>query len=119
MSALRFRLVISAVLMLGVTLSAVLIAVGFFASLLVGWHGSLLGDPPTAGSSADFTDVIGDLRSLRPQAIAQLGLITLVATPVVRVLTSLIVFAVDGDRLYVMITAVVLAILLASGLLIR
>jgi uncharacterized membrane protein len=35
------------------------------------------------------------------------------------VLTSLIVFGVEGDRLYVTITAVVLAILLASVLFIR
>jgi uncharacterized membrane protein len=118
-TAERFRLVISGVLIVGVTLSAILIALGFFASLLVGWHGSLLGDPTTGRSSADFVDVIGELRSLRPQAIAQAGLVTLVATPIVRVLASLIVFAVERDRLYVMITAVVLAILLTSVLLIH
>ena len=49
----------------------------------------------------------------------QLGLIVLVATPIVRVAASLVGFALEGDRLYVGITAVVLAILLASVLLIR
>jgi uncharacterized membrane protein len=118
-SALRFRLLISTVLMLGVTVSAVLIAVGFIGSLLVGWRGSLVGGLPAAGSLADFGGVVEGIGRLRPQAIAQLGLITLVATPVVRVLTSLIVFGVEGDRLYITITAVVLAILLASVLFIR
>jgi uncharacterized membrane protein len=43
----------------------------------------------------------------------------LVAPPILRVITSLVGFALEGDRLYVAITAVVLAILLAIALVIR
>ena len=59
------------------------------------------------------------LAALRPVAIAQAGLIVLVATPVVRVATSVAAFALEGDRLYAAITLGVLAILLGSLFLIR
>ena len=51
---------------------------------------------------------------LRPQAVITLGLLFLIATPVVRVIVSLVAFAFERDRRYVLITAVVLVILLAS-----
>jgi uncharacterized membrane protein len=45
------------------------------------------------------------------RAVIQLGILVLVATPVIRVLFSVFAFAVQRDRLYVPITLVVLAIL--------
>ena len=39
----RFRSVISGVLIVGVVTSAILLTIGFVASLLVGWDGSLVG----------------------------------------------------------------------------
>ena len=39
----RFREMVSGVLIVGVVVSAALIAVGFVAALAVGWQGSLLG----------------------------------------------------------------------------
>ncbi len=49
-----------------------------------------------------------------PQALILLGLLILIATPVARVAFSLIAFAIEGDRLYVVFTLTVLAILLYS-----
>jgi uncharacterized membrane protein len=119
----RLRWIVSLVLTVGVLASAVLVAAGFAASFAVGWDGSLLGRPPVAGSVAgsvtDFGGLAAGLADLRPLAIGQLGLLVLVATPILRVVTSLVGFALEGDRLYVAFTAVVLAILLASALLIR
>jgi uncharacterized membrane protein len=46
------------------------------------------------------------------RAVIQLGILVLVATPVIRVLFSVVAFAVQRDRLYVPITLMVLAILL-------
>jgi len=46
--------------------------------------------------------------------LAQAGLLVLIATPVVRVLASVVGFALEGDRLYAAITLAVLAILLVS-----
>ncbi len=115
----RLRLTVSWVLTIGVSISAGLIAIGFAAAFFIGWRGSLLGQPHLETPVTDFSGLVDGLAALRPQAIGQLGLITLVATPIVRVVASLIGFAMEGDRLYVALTAVVLTILLASALFIR
>ena len=44
----------------------------------------------------------------------QLGILLLIATPIARVALSLIGFAVERDRKYMLITAIVLAVLLYS-----
>ena len=120
MSPQRFRLVVSLVLALGVGVSATLIGAGFVAALAVGWQGSLIGVATTArASTTDFGGLASRLGILEPLAIAQLGLLTLLATPVVRVAASVVAFASEGDRLYTAITAIVLAILLASIFLLR
>jgi uncharacterized membrane protein len=113
------RLVVSWVLLIGVSISAALIGAGLLSSFAVGWRGSLIGLPHADVAIDSFSDLAEGLRALRPQAIAQLGLLVLVATPIVRVMTSLISFALEGDRLYVLLTTIVLAILLASAFLIR
>jgi len=65
--------------------------------------------------------------ALRPQsmdagvnrglAIAQIGIICLLLTPIVRVALSIVGFALEKDAIYVVITAVVLATLTCSMLL--
>ncbi len=52
--------------------------------------------------------------ALRARSIIQLGMLLLIATPIARVAFSLIGFALERDRTYVVITALVLAILLFS-----
>ena len=47
-------------------------------------------------------------------AIIQLGLLLLIATPVARVALSLGIFAREGDRIYVVVTLIVLTVLLSS-----
>jgi uncharacterized membrane protein len=47
-------------------------------------------------------------------AIIQLGLLLLIATPVARVALSLGIFAREGDRIYIVVTLIVLAVLLSS-----
>jgi uncharacterized membrane protein len=115
----RFRLLVSGVLIVGVTVSAALIAAGFVGSLAVGWQGSLGGGTPGTVAVTDFAGMGSNLAALRPIGIAQLGLVVLLATPVVRVGTSVAAFALEGDRLYAGITLVVLAVLLTSLFLLR
>ncbi len=115
----RFRLLVSAVLLAGVATSATLIALAFAGALAVGWQGSLLGGPAGQGSATDFGGLVAGLAALRPIAVAQLGLVVLLATPVARVAASVIGFVLEGDRLYVAVTVAVLAILLASIFLLR
>ncbi|MGI8871885.1 MAG: DUF1634 domain-containing protein [Candidatus Limnocylindria bacterium] len=99
MSPDRFRWVVSTVLLGGLAVSTALLLAGLVASWLVGWQGLVLGMPATA--------------------LARIGLIVLIATPVLRVLVSVIGFILERDRLYALITAAVLAIVLASLLLVR
>jgi uncharacterized membrane protein len=111
---------VSLVLAVGVGVSAALIGAGFVAALAVGWQGSLIGATTTAAAATtNFGGLAARLAILEPLAIAQLGLLTLLATPVVRVAASVVAFASEGDRLYAAITLVVLAILLTSILLLR
>lgn len=49
-------------------------------------------------------------------AVIQLGIILLIATPVVRVITCLVAFAAERDILYVLLSFFVLAVLLYSNL---
>jgi uncharacterized membrane protein len=46
--------------------------------------------------------------------ILQLGLLLLIATPIARVIFSVFAFALEGDRMYVAFTLVVLTVLLYS-----
>ncbi len=48
------------------------------------------------------------------RAIIDIGLLLLIATPVMRVLFSMVAFALEKDRLYVVLTLIVLVILLLS-----
>jgi uncharacterized membrane protein len=115
----RFREMVSGVLIVGVVVSAAFIALGFIAALAVGWQGSLLGAATATSATRDFSNLSGRLASLEPAAIAQLGLVTLLATPVARVAASVVGFALEGDRLYAAITTAVLLILLTSILVLR
>jgi uncharacterized membrane protein len=49
-----------------------------------------------------------------PATIIQLGVLLLIATPVARVAFALVAFAIERDRLYVAVSATVLAVLLFS-----
>ena len=113
----RFRLAISYVLTAGVTVSAILVGAGLLGAWLFGWNASLLPGGAAAvppRDPTDFSNLLGDLLALRPIALAQAGLLVLLATPVLRVVASVVGFALEGDRLYVAVSATVLAILLVS-----
>lgn len=60
------------------------------------------------------SNVFAQIGEARGQAIVMLGLLLLIATPVARVAFSIVAFAIERDRLYVVITAVVLVLLLVS-----
>ena len=52
--------------------------------------------------------------ALHGRAIIQLGLLILIATPIARVVFSVVAFAVQRDTVYVAVTLVVLAVLVYS-----
>jgi uncharacterized membrane protein len=61
-----------------------------------------------------LSGIVRDALTLRGRGIIQLGLLLLIATPVARVAFSVAAFAIQRDRLYVVVTLMVLAILLYS-----
>jgi uncharacterized membrane protein len=67
------------------------------------------------GQPGNLTSIIGILRGVRvgsSDAIVQLGIVLLIATPIARVAFTLIAFALQRDRAYVLITLFVLMVLL-------
>jgi uncharacterized membrane protein len=62
----------------------------------------------------DLHGIFSDLIAVRSRGIIQFGLLLLIATPVVRVAFSIIVFLVQKDRTYVIVTCIVLAALIYS-----
>ena len=61
-----------------------------------------------------WSQLISELVQFHPQSIITLGLLCLIAAPVLRVAVSIVTFVVERDRTYIIITCIVLAILLLS-----
>jgi uncharacterized membrane protein YfcA len=103
--------IIGGVLLGGVLLSSAIILIGLL--LLLVSPGAL-----TSHRTDVFPHTFGELWTgllgLHPQAIIVAGLLLLIATPVLRVAISILAFALEHDRRYVLITCIVLAILLFS-----
>lgn len=71
---------------------------------------------PAAKHALDLSGIVQNALALNSLGIIQLGLLVLVATPIVRVIFSVVAFALERDYLYVAVTAIVLAVLLYSFL---
>ncbi len=103
--------IIGWVLQGGVLLSA---AVILFGLVLKAFQPNKFAPQQLQNFPQTFGEVWAGLLVLRPQAVIALGLLLLIATPVVRVAISILAFAVERDRRFVLITTVVLLILLFS-----
>jgi len=69
------------------------------------------------GEPTDLRSVSGivkDALAFRGRGLIQLGLLVLIATPVARVAFSVAAFAMQRDRLYVVVALIVLAVLMCS-----
>jgi uncharacterized membrane protein len=69
------------------------------------------------GEPEHLKSVHGIVRSAfagQARSIMQLGLLLLIATPIARVIFSVFAFAIEGDRMYVIFTLIVLSVLLYS-----
>lgn len=92
----------------------ILVSVGL---IVLGFVASLAGAGPLPETPVPFRGLAAELRSLTPAGLLSLGVLVLVMTPIARVLASLLSFAKDRVRLYVLVTGIVLANLLVSLLL--
>ena len=100
----------------GVSLSAFVVMLGGVIYLVR--HGRSPADYRVfQGEPSDLKTISGILREairFRGRGIIQLGLLLLIATPVVRVALSIWGFAEEHDRLYMIFTGIVLIVLLYS-----
>ncbi len=105
------ELIVSGVLRGGVVVSAAVILLGIADFYIRRLTGQL-----SSGFSQlhSLSGVWSALLQGQPLAIVALGLVILLATPVLRVAISILAFAVERDRAYVLITLLVLIILLFS-----
>ena len=118
----RLELVISTVLRGGVIVSIAVIFIGMIVSFVR--HTDAARDPheltvltsKTAPFPHSLRDVTTGVLALRGQAIMALGLLLLIATPVMRVAVSIVAFALSGDRTYLAITSIVMVLLVLSFL---
>ncbi|MDR1896991.1 MAG: DUF1634 domain-containing protein [Prevotellaceae bacterium] len=65
----------------------------------------------------DFSTILSGIAAFDGAAIIQLGVIALIATPILRVIFSLLIFLIEKDYLYVAITSIVLLIILTNMIL--
>ena len=114
---------IGKVLRYGVIASGMVIILGIARLAMTEIHGDassyLTYNPSTVPHgvfSVSFSGIVQGLEKQSPFSIIEVGVIILIATPVLRVLVSVLLFEAEGDRQYVFITAVVLALLLFSML---
>ena len=69
---------------------------------------------PDATYPHTVREVVAETAGHHGQAIVMLGLLLLIATPIARVAFSVVAFLVERDRVYVLITIIVLALLVLS-----
>lgn len=116
----RMELIISNLLRVGVAASLLLVIVGTVVTFAK--HPNYWKSPaalqhliePGAAFPHSLTDVVTGLREFRGEAIVTLGLLVLIATPMMRVAVSIFAFIYQGDRVYTLITAAVFALLMLS-----
>ena len=112
----RLEVLIGYTLRIGVLTSAVIVLIGGVLYLIQNssaaphyhtYH-------PAAKHSDTLFGIVQNIRALNSYGIIQLGLLVLIATPIIRVIFSVVAFALERDVLYVVATLIVLAVLLYS-----
>ena len=104
------------VLRAGVVLSAAVVLVG--ATIYLARHAGempqyhVFRDEP--GNLRTILGIVGEAKSMSGRGIIQFGLLLLIATPIARVVFSVVGFIRQRDWMYVAITAIVLTLLLYS-----
>ncbi|KLU64522.1 MULTISPECIES: DUF1634 domain-containing protein [Desulfosporosinus] len=103
------ELFISSSLRTGVYLSAMVVVIGLLLYFAIGQSGYQSGEFPTT-----IGMVLAGILRFKPASIISLGLLLLIATPVFRVAASVLMFVLEKDYVYTIITLFVLCILIIS-----
>ena len=110
------RIWISVILRLGVILSASLILAGGILFVIQHPHETLSfskfsGQPERLRS---IDTILNEALQFRSRSVIQLGVLVLLATPLLRVIFSFIEFLINRDWIFVMVTAIVICALFYS-----
>jgi len=112
----RIEVILGNLLRTGVLLSAAVVLCG--AGIYLARHAH---EPANyrvfRGEPSDLRTISGILHSIvheRGRSLIQLGLLLLIATPIARVVFSIVGFTLERDHMYVAFTLIVLAVLLYS-----
>jgi uncharacterized membrane protein len=116
----RVELAISILLRVGVVTSLILIVIGTIVSFVR--HPEFAKSPqalpslvqPAVEPMRSLGDLAARLHEFRGQPIVTLGLLVLIATPIMRVAVSIVAFLLEGDRPYTFITLAVFCLLMLS-----
>lgn len=95
-------------LRVGVAIAAIFMIVGFIL-LAINFKNNFAGF-----SEISLISILNGLFDLNPYSFMLFGIFLLILTPVIRVVSSIILFAQSKDRLYTVITALVFVILVIS-----
>lgn len=112
----RLETIIGKLLRAGVLSAATLVAIGGIA-YLYGNHAQRVNFKTFVASGTNLRTLAGVANSaahLQPEGLIQFGLLLLIATPVARVVMAVIGFALEKDRLYTLVSLIVLAVLIFS-----
>lgn len=98
--------IVHQVLVVGLLVSTALMLIGLGLDLMSGR------ETPTTASS--FRETFQRVLALRPSGFLTLGLLVLIATPILRVIGSIAAFAYERDWSYALITLLVLIVVIIS-----
>lgn len=98
--------VVHAILVIGLTVSSVLMITGLVLGLVV--------QRAVPDAMPEIAEIFGRIVSLRPSGYLALGLLVLIATPILRVIGSIAAFVSERDWRYAAITTGVLLVVLFS-----
>jgi len=101
----------------GVITASLIVFVGGIIYLHQYQHSSIPAYNTFVGERAGFTtirQIISGVGTFNAKGIIQLGVLVLIATPILRIFFSLIGFILEKDRLYILITFVVLSVMMFS-----
>ncbi|HSV42222.1 MAG TPA: DUF1634 domain-containing protein [Methanomassiliicoccales archaeon] len=104
----RLNRVMYLVLVTGMVASLIIILLGLGVYVI---------DPPTSDGPVPSGELPDRLMAGDPIAIIELGILVLIATPLVRVLAALTMFARQKDVRFVMISLIVLSVIILASLL--
>jgi uncharacterized membrane protein len=112
----RLEKIVGHVLQIGVIAAASIVLLG--GILFLGRYGSVSPHYDVFhGEPANLRSVSGIMKSVlsfHTRGLIQLGVLLLIATPIARVVFSIIAFALQRDRTYIFVTLIVLGVLFYS-----